>query len=160
MVEIAEGLQYLHVEKNIVHRDMKPENILIKDGRPLIADLGISRLISSSGACTQVGTMTYIAPEMLEDDKYGFTVDIWALGLIFIELALGQRIREVLPGALPPSQRPNFPAEDLLNKINNIGTRKLVKSMLQRDCRSRPTISQVVESLGGKASNIDRKMPK
>ena len=59
LLKIAEGVQYLHNHHKIIHRDLKPENILIKENEPMIADLGISKVISTSGASTRIGTPFY-----------------------------------------------------------------------------------------------------
>ena len=53
---------------HLIHRDIKPENILMNKGTPIIADLGISRFVSSSGAKTRIGTLEYLAPEVLKNE--------------------------------------------------------------------------------------------
>lgn len=150
MLGIADGVRYLHQEKKVLHRDLKPENILMKDGRPLIADLGISKILKTSGSSTRSFiTPFYMAPEMMESAKYGFSVDIWALGLVFFEVCLGELLRDILSGFCNPCQRLNFPPEDLLGKIKESGMRKLVTGMLKKDVASRLRIDQVIVELSG-----------
>ena len=81
---IIDGLVYLHEEKNIIHRDIKPENILMSQGSPKIADLGLARLMKSSGVATKLGTLPYVAPEVFYKDKYHSSADIWSLGITFL----------------------------------------------------------------------------
>lgn len=99
----------------------------------MIADLGLSKIIKSSGANTRSGTLFYMAPEMAESDNYGFSVDIWALGLIFMEISIGELLREVLPGMMPPSHRSNFPPMELLSRVNNERVRRLLVGMLKKN---------------------------
>ena len=72
---------YLH-NKKIIHRDIKPENVLMKDGVAKIADLGISRLMNTSGAETKIFTMMYGAPEIFHEEKYDLKADVWSLGIL------------------------------------------------------------------------------
>ncbi len=62
MIQIAEGIVYLH-ERNIVHGDIRPENIMMKDGVAKIAELGISKIMETTTESTIVGTPFYLAPE-------------------------------------------------------------------------------------------------
>jgi len=91
--EICLALQYLHDRKNLVHRDLKPDNILIDNLMvPKIADLGISKLldVGASKAITTNANMTwvYAAPEF-KDRVVSFKYDIYSLGVIIIELVTG-----------------------------------------------------------------------
>ena len=87
---ICKGLEEIH-SKNIIHRDLKPENIFLnKDFKIKIGDFGISKKFEESNqyAHSQIGTIHYMAPEMIKekDSKYNNKVDIWALGCIIYEL--------------------------------------------------------------------------
>jgi len=92
---VLRGLVYMH-DRSIVHRDIKSDNILLtKGGLIKIADFGISRRLEedNSRMHTMIGTPHYLAPEVvLAEGEGGYTskVDIWALGMIILELADGR----------------------------------------------------------------------
>ncbi|KAK9857626.1 hypothetical protein WJX84_005358 [Apatococcus fuscideae] len=91
-LQAVQGLQYLHKDRRIIHRDIKPSNLLMSSvGRLKIADFGVSgQLANSVSKCqTWVGTVTYMSPERIKGDAYGFASDSWSLGLSLLEFALG-----------------------------------------------------------------------
>lgn len=73
---------------NIIHRDIKPENIFVSDnGNFKLGDFGIARTIEKSSAdLTKTGTYTYMAPEVFRGEDYGFSVDIYSLGIVLYRL--------------------------------------------------------------------------
>ena len=81
------GIKAIH-NKNMIHRDLKPGNIFISDNYKIkIGDFGISKILNETNyAQTFAGTLLYMAPEMINGDKYTNKVDIWALGCIIYEL--------------------------------------------------------------------------
>jgi len=90
--EIVLALGYLH-DNNIVYRDLKLENLLLdKDGHIKIADFGLCKEdISFSGRTrTFCGTPEYLAPEVLEDNDYGRSVDWWGVGVVMYEMMCGR----------------------------------------------------------------------
>ena len=87
MRQVLRGLNYLHTVKKIIHRDIKPHNILMnKRGEVKIADFGICSVSNNSGQKWQtfIGTITYMSPERMNGEEYGMDSDIWALGVMFI----------------------------------------------------------------------------
>jgi len=88
--EILLAIQYLH-KKNMVYRDLKPENLLIdRFGHIKIADFGFAKRIENR-TFTLCGTPEYLAPEIIKGSKtgYGKTVDWWALGILVFEMLSG-----------------------------------------------------------------------
>jgi serine/threonine protein kinase len=66
--------------------------------------MGVAKMLKTYQVSTKIGTPLYMAREMLEGD-YSIEVDIWALGIIFMEVTLGKRIFELLKGEEIPSKR-------------------------------------------------------
>lgn len=92
--KLIDGIQFLH-ENNVVHRDLKLENLLLdKDYNLKLADFGLSTTVESSyggGVMhTRVGTERYMPPEMLEKNAYvGICADLFAAGIILFVLVVG-----------------------------------------------------------------------
>lgn len=90
--QIAEGLNHAH-QRNIIHRDIKPHNILITpDGQIKVTDFGIARAISA-GTLTQtgevVGSVQYSSPEQAKGEAAGPQSDLYSLGCVLYELLTG-----------------------------------------------------------------------
>lgn len=79
------GLAYLH-DRNIVFRDLKPENVMIKDnGFPVIIDFGFAKVITTR-SFTLCGTAEYLAPEIIIGKGHNKAVDYWSLGVLLYEM--------------------------------------------------------------------------
>jgi serine/threonine protein kinase len=86
--EIVLALEYLH-ERNIVYRDLKPENLLIdKEGHLKITDFGFAKYVEDR-TWTLCGTPEYLAPEIIQSKGHGKAVDWWALGVLIFEMLAG-----------------------------------------------------------------------
>ena len=85
------GLEYLH-ENKIIHRDMKPENLVFdSDGYLRITDFGISRVMRDNNYQDTSGTPGYMAPEVICRKNHSFSVDFFAVGVIAYEMMMGRR---------------------------------------------------------------------
>ncbi|XP_071130125.1 cyclin-dependent kinase-like 4 isoform X15 [Mytilus edulis] len=91
--QVLKGVEFCHVH-NIIHRDVKPENILVsKSGVVKLCDFGFARTLAQPGESytDYVATRWYRAPELLVGDtKYGKAVDIWAIGCLLSEMLTGE----------------------------------------------------------------------
>lgn len=110
-IKLLQAVHHLHV-RGIVHRDIKPENILVQDtedprcSEVLLIDFGLSRFATPKERMdVPVGTISYLAPEVVNQAGYSFKVDQWALGVLLFAM---------LSGCLP------FGGETITDKIHSI----------------------------------------
>lgn len=92
MAEMVLALEHLHTNLGVVYRDLKPENCLLDaEGHLLLTDFGLSKVaIDDDDRCKSIlGTVEYMAPEVIEGKKYGFAVDWWSLGALAFDLLTG-----------------------------------------------------------------------
>ncbi|KAL0220622.1 hypothetical protein RCL1_000476 [Eukaryota sp. TZLM3-RCL] len=136
ITQLVHGLHYLH-QNGIVHRDLKPNNVMLcSTQRPIgvkICDFGISRDLSTGAANTWIGTILFMAPEVLQNQPYGFAVDLWSLGVLVYKL---------VHGVLPFN---NF-HEILCSKIpfSNSEFGPIISKLLVRDPASRATAAELL----------------
>jgi predicted Ser/Thr protein kinase len=88
VAQIAEALDYAHA-KGVVHRDVKPANIILSDGRAKITDFGIAKIASTVSNLTStgqfLGTPNYMAPEQVKGTRVDGRTDIFSLGIVLYE---------------------------------------------------------------------------
>ncbi|XP_072346927.1 MAPK/MAK/MRK overlapping kinase-like isoform X6 [Scyliorhinus torazame] len=97
MYQLCKSLDYMH-RNGIFHRDVKPENILIKQNLLKLADFGSCRSVFSKQPYTEyISTRWYRAPEcLLTDGYYSFKMDIWSTGCVFYEIT---SLQPLFPGS-------------------------------------------------------------
>lgn len=159
--DVANGLAYLH-DNDIIHRDIKPDNILIDEqGNYVITDFGLSTKMRSTlrkasarqnKATDQSGTIGYMAPEMFSAHPNAVkATDIWALGATIYEVATGEMPFCGQGGVmeLHGAELPELPS----NFSEKLG--ELMNRCLSKDTWDRPTAQDIVNLIEEKSSKAD-----
>ncbi|MCJ7625768.1 MAG: serine/threonine protein kinase, partial [Anaerolineaceae bacterium] len=142
LLPIARALDYAHRHKDkIIHRDVKPSNILITEtGEPLLSDFGIAKILEGdhgmtlTGTGVGVGTPEYMAPEQAKGHTPDGRGDVYALGVVFYELVTGRKPYEadtpmavVIKQATEPLPRPRDFVPDLPDEVEKSLFKALAK---------------------------------
>ncbi|XP_055324406.1 uncharacterized protein LOC129578992 [Sitodiplosis mosellana] len=158
LIDIVLGVEYLHM-KNVVHKDLKPCNILLcNNGRLKIADFGVSKIknidncylddvFQRNETKEMGGSPIYMAPETLIHKHFSFSSDIWALGCILYELcalqpafgavqSMDELIRCTLTKEYPPLNPDNVSKQMVA----------LCAHMMEADVKRRATIKDVIRN--------------
>jgi eukaryotic-like serine/threonine-protein kinase len=150
--QIADALDYAH-GLGMVHRDVKPANILLGDDGPdggvwaRLSDFGTVRMIDGArltAADLTVGTVSYIAPEQAHGADVGPAADVYSLGLVLIEALTGQRC---FPGTTPEALDARLASTPAIPDWLPADLVALLTAMTAPDADQRPTAAAVAESL-------------
>lgn len=158
--QLATALSYVH-RKGVVHRDVKPANILLRDAedddpvpgaRALLTDFGIARLVDSARLTAEglaLGTASYLSPEQVSGGDIGAPTDVYSLGLLLLECLTGEVVfpGEGFAGATERLKRDPQPPAWLDGQWT-----RLLCSMLERDPSARPAAAEVAVALTGLAA--------
>ena len=151
---LCEALAYAHAA-HVLHRDVKPENVLVAAGNvPKLVDFGVARILArtSQKASTNIGTVDYMAPEQMQGAA-GTNADLWALGVTFYELLTGRRpfvgeVGEVIQGIISAKydERPLFERQVDPRIV------RVIRKMLAKDPERRyQTADELARDLEGAA---------
>ncbi|MGH3910234.1 MAG: protein kinase domain-containing protein, partial [Pseudonocardiaceae bacterium] len=162
LTEVAAALAAVH-QAGVVHRDVKPENVLVTPGprsQAMLTDFGLAKALDSPTLTRHnqvIGTPAYLAPELIAGRPAGPPADVFALGIMVFELLTGQR----------PFQAPNTAAL-LQAHLDQVPARpaslpepmwRLVAACLDKDPARRPTVGQVAETLSRLEAAVDDEPP-
>ena len=150
--KLSMAIYYLH-SYGIVHRDLKPENILMTDLTPeadiRLLDFGLSKIVGNEEKCTEpYGTLSFVAPEVLQGKPYDKSVDLWSIGIITFLLLCGylpfddkHSEREI---ARQTIQDPVPFESKIWNKYSS-EAKNFVEGLLQKKPEKRLSIKEVLE---------------
>ena len=147
---LAEGLAAIHA-CGLVHRDLKPGNVVLAADGPRIIDFGIARAIGATTGLTStgvvVGTLTYMSPEQIRGDAVGPASDVFALGSVLTFAATG-RAPFGDDSAVTVMFRICTEPPDLAG-VADQRLRKLIDASLAKAPQDRPTLPALLAALGG-----------
>jgi eukaryotic-like serine/threonine-protein kinase len=158
-IYIGSALSHLH-DRGFLHLDVKPSNIVVVRGRPVLCDFDIARYQSASRPMSRRGTEGYVAPEECLLEKITPAADIFGLGVTIYEL---------LTGHMPyPERGKDEPFPQVLQSPTSlrqyrmavpVGLEKLVKRCLSRDPKARPNLATLLPKLHRYISRGPRMWP-
>ena len=156
--QVASALDHAHAQ-GVVHRDIKPANVILEPGgRARLADFGIARTIEDPATITDsgdlVGTITYLAPEILAGQPATPVSDVYSLGAVTYELLAGRPpYQATTPAALIDAVRQGAPPS--LSGVAPDQMASAVSSAMARDPAARPaTAGELAAAMVGSATLV------
>ena len=131
-IQFVSIIEYLHKEKNVVHRDFSTENVMFDRNKNIrLINFGLSNTFTSEkpDLKTTCGNPSYLPPEMIVEQKYSIAADIWALGVFLYYMTIGKLPFDDIKKAI--SIEPVFP-KSLSPELTNLLKRLLTKNPDQR----------------------------
>lgn len=131
IAQIVLALRYLHTKLGVIYRDLKPENCMLNAyGNLVLTDFGLSKVSTTDDRNhSMTGTVQYMAPEILKNEPYTYSVDWWSLGCVAYDLLtgsppfIGNNNKKIIEKVISSKKTLKFPfylsadAKDLLRKL-------------------------------------------
>ena len=155
---LCQGIQELH-KKKLIHRDLKPENIFLTGNYKIkIGDFGISKQLNEVNdfAKTQIGTISYMAPEMITGEKYNNKIDIWALGCIIYELCTLECCFDGLSINAVTNKITKEKIKEINIKLYGNELQNLINVLLNKNYKKRPNIEEVIKTINNNEINNNK----
>ncbi len=151
--QVAAALDHAH-ERGIVHRDVKPTNILLEDDWLLLADFGLAKIVAGAQQITSsdviVGTPAYLSPEQAQGVPTDHRADIYSLGVVLFEMVVGRAPYDadspmgiLLKHVIEPLPQPRLMRPDLPPGVEEVILKAMAKDPAQRFDRA----GQIAEAL-------------
>ena len=167
LIPVSRALAYAH-QQGLVHRDVKPSNILItQSGDPMLTDFGIAKIIDEeatmdlTGTSATVGTPEYMAPEQVVSKSVDHRADIYALGVVFYEMVTGRKpfmadtpMAVLFKHASEPLPRPKNFVPSLPDAVEHILLKALAKRPEDRYQGMGELVHALESLLSGVASTV------
>lgn len=160
-LQIAKGLEYAH-KNNIIHRDIKPDNILITDDNTVkLTDFGIAKVADSvtiTNSNKIIGSVHYFSPEQAKGRFVDCRTDIYALGIVMYEMITGQvpfKAELLISVAMMHIQETVIPPKEIITDIpNNINT-VILKALEKEPINRFQTASELINVLNAIKNDLN-----
>jgi serine/threonine protein kinase len=167
VLPITEALAYAH-SRNIIHRDVKPSNVLLThSGQPMLTDFGVAKIVDNedtmdlTGTMATVGTPQYMAPEQVSSKTFDARVDVYSLGIVLYEMVTGRRPFEaetpmavMIMHSRDPLPRPTAINPDLPIEVEYLLIKALAKDPHDRFSTMNEFHQAIEKLLGKETTNL------